>query len=340
MRPGGLTASPAMITGYVGSRVEPQVYQKSLLSKKDVSRQVIGISYDPRVARFNPTTGQIMLTGVGTTTVRFQLGDLKTEVAVAANPSANPDKIVIEPKTVELAVGSTARLKLIGEYKDGSRVDLTGAAEWTAQNDGKLFTQAVWSKDWPPDLRPLRPDTGPIRKVPTSTRPPPRMLLTSHSKRSKWASIRTPWALAWVDAFARTPWPPMVRNTPSWSRPVEDRGQSALSRLGRGAEPSRPTRGRRQAGRHVRPEPPGRRRRVQSGRPRPFGAEVRPENLDMVVGEIADIDYISPERGPVRLSSAKPGVVDITASNRIIARTAGDTQIDVSREAGRSAPST
>ena len=36
------------------------------------------------------------------------------------------------PGTVDLAVGTTARLKVFGEYKDGTRVDLTEAAEWVA----------------------------------------------------------------------------------------------------------------------------------------------------------------------------------------------------------------
>ena len=139
MRPAALVASPAKFAGPVGTRIDCQVMEKGLFKKKNVTHDAVGITFDPRVARFNQATGSILLTGAGQTKIEFQYGNRKTVVDVIATPSANPDKLVIMPGTVDLAVGTTARLKVFGEYKDGTRVDLTEAAAWVPQNDGKVF---------------------------------------------------------------------------------------------------------------------------------------------------------------------------------------------------------
>ncbi len=140
-RPAGLVATPAQFTGPVGTRIDCQIVEKGRFRSKDVTHDAIGITRDPRVARFNQATGSIRLTGVGQTKIEFQYDGRKVEVAVAATTSANPDKLVIAPGTVDVAVGTTARLKVIGEYKDGTRIDLTEAAEWLPQNDGKVFAR-------------------------------------------------------------------------------------------------------------------------------------------------------------------------------------------------------
>ncbi len=63
----------------------------------------------------------------------------------------------------------------------------------------------------------------------------------------------------------------------------------------------------------------------------PSRRPVHPENLDLAVGEIADIAYISPDRSPVHLSCSKAGIVEITADNRLIGRAVGDTQVTVNQ---------
>ena len=123
----------------VGSRIEFQVCKTGLLRKRNVTHEAIGISYDPRIARFNQTTCSVTLTRPGTTNVCFYDGKMRTEVPLVAEPGLNPDKLAMEPQKVDLAVGSTARLKVFGEYKDGRRVDLTDAVEWHPQNDGTVF---------------------------------------------------------------------------------------------------------------------------------------------------------------------------------------------------------
>ena len=63
--------------------------------------------------------------------------------------------------------------------------------------------------------------------------------------------------------------------------------------------------------------------------PRPFVSRSIRKSLDLAVGEIADIAYISPDRSPVHLNCSKAGIVEITADNRLIGRAVGDTQVTV-----------
>ncbi len=130
---------PNTLAGPVGSRFEVKVLKKGLFSKEDVTGHAVGVVLDPAVARFDQMTGMTRLVGPGGTKIRFQMGDLKTDVNLEAAAAANPEKITIEPRNVELAPGSTARLKLIGHYKDGTTADLTAAAEWKPQNDKIVF---------------------------------------------------------------------------------------------------------------------------------------------------------------------------------------------------------
>ena len=58
---------------------------------------------------------------------------------------------------------------------------------------------------------------------------------------------------------------------------------------------------------------------------------VHPESLDLAMGEIADIAYISPDRSPVHLICSKAGIVDITPDNRLIGRAVGDTEVSVNQ---------
>ncbi len=96
VRPAALVATPAQFTGPVGTRIDCQVREKGLFKNHEVTHEAVGITFDPRVARFNQATGSIRLTGVGDTMIEFQYGDRKAVVKVTATPSANPDKLVID----------------------------------------------------------------------------------------------------------------------------------------------------------------------------------------------------------------------------------------------------
>ena len=82
---------------------------KSLFRSTDVTGQAIGVSYDPRIARYRQATSSATLAVPGTTEIHFQYGDLKDGGRRVGRPGANPEKIAIEPRSVELARGQHRR---------------------------------------------------------------------------------------------------------------------------------------------------------------------------------------------------------------------------------------
>jgi len=61
---------------------------------------------------------------------------------------------------------------------------------------------------------------------------------------------------------------------------------------------------------------------------------VTPEQLQLIVGEIADLDVRTPSDAPIEMTSSNPSVVELTGENRLIGRREGTAQVDV-RQAGR-----
>ena len=57
----------------------------------------------------------------------------------SSGPAEDPTALAFEPEKLDLAIGSTAQLKLIGKYKDNSTADLTGRAEWSSLTEGTTF---------------------------------------------------------------------------------------------------------------------------------------------------------------------------------------------------------
>ena len=331
MRPAALVAFPAQLTGPVGTRFECQVMEKSLFKKKNVTRDAVGITYDPRVAGFNQATGSIRLTNVGDTMIEFQYGSRKAVVKVSVTPPVNPDKLVIMPGTVDLAVGTTARLKVFGEYADGTRVDLTEASEWIPQNDGKVFAHGSLVEGLTAGSSTIAaryrgaPDgkyveaaatvnvaKGDFQSIDVGVDPSTVGVglygkvhidaVTSDGKRYNLLESSQLQAEV-VPSYVAT----LERETLQGQRAGP--GKLAVT-FGSGLTGSG---------------------EFAVALPRAFASAVHPESLDMAIGEIADIVYVSPDRGPVHLSSSKPGIVDITADNRVIGRSVGDTEVTISQ---------
>ena len=195
-RPQRLVAVPNTLTGPVGSRVDMKVMKAGLFSKEDVTGHAVGVVLDPAVARFDQMTGMVRLVGPGGTVIRFQMGDLKTDVNLEAAAAANPEKITIEPHNVELGVGTTARLKLVGHYKDGTKADLTAAAEWKPQNDKIVFAMGGFLEGLAPGAATVSaryratPEAPTWRPRPTSTWP--RSIQVAGDRRRAAAGGRRP----------------------------------------------------------------------------------------------------------------------------------------------------
>ena len=331
-RPAALVATPAQFAGPVGTRIDCRVMEMSLFKKRDVTHDAVGITFDPRVARFNQATGSIRLTGVGQTKIEFHYGDRKAEVVVSATASTNPDKLVIVPSTVDLAVGTTARLKVFGEYQDGTpRVDLTEATEWVPQNDGKVFAQGSLVEGLAPGSSTIAaryrgaPDSkyveaaatvnvakGDFQLIDVGVDPSTVGVglsgkvhidaITSDGKHYNLlesSQLKTEVSPSYVATLRRE----TLQGQRAGNGKLSATFGSGLSGSGQ----------------------------FSVALPRTFGAAVHPESLDLAVGEIADIAYISPDRSPVYLSCSKAGIVKITADNRLVGRAVGDTQVTVTQ---------
>lgn len=335
-RPAALVATPAQFTGPVGTRIDCQVKEMGLFKKKDVTHDAVGVTYDPRVARFNQASGSIRLTGVGQTKIEFQYGDRKTEVSITATASANPDKLVIMPGTVDLAVGSTARLQVFGEYQDGTRVDLTEASEWVPQNDGKVFARGSLVEGLAPGSSTIgaryrgSPDAKYVEAAATVNVAKGDFQSIDVGVDPSTVGVGLSGKVH-VDAVTSDHKRYNLLESSQLKTEVSPSYVAALQ--GETLKGQRAGSGKLAVtfGNGLTGHPLAGTAEFSVAWPRAFASAVHPESLDLAVGEIADIAYVSPDRSPVYLSCSKAGIVDITTDNRLIGRAVGDTQLSVNQ---------
>ncbi|MCG8586158.1 MAG: hypothetical protein MI757_15735, partial [Pirellulales bacterium] len=112
-----------------GSRVQFVVHRKTLFSDEDVSGQVTVLSNNTRVLAFLPGTLEASAKSRGQSLVHFVLGGIATDASVTVEPRGNPTELFFEPADVEVGVGATHRVKVMGRYDDGD-FDLTDVARF------------------------------------------------------------------------------------------------------------------------------------------------------------------------------------------------------------------
>jgi hypothetical protein len=135
-----LVVNPEVWTGPVGSEIQFSAYRRTADGvKEDVSRDVVVEILDPRIADARQYELAAFARAPGKTVMRFNLGQLRTQSTLNVEQPAVPSEIVIEPSTLELSVGGTARLKLIGKYGNEKTADLTEAAQWSVASGDPLF---------------------------------------------------------------------------------------------------------------------------------------------------------------------------------------------------------
>lgn len=332
LHPPRLAANPASWTGPVGGRVEFEIVRAGLLPflEEDVTGQVVGVVLDPAVARFDQPATAATLVGPGITLLRLHHGDLKTDVTLVAAAPKDPENVIIDPGEVKLAVGTTARVRLFGEYPDGTRVELTEAAEWTAQNDGIVFFydglleglaegettvgaryRATSEGDYLEATAKVNVVDAKLSSLEVAIKPAPvgagrasRLRVDAVSDRGERYSVLESSRLA-----------------------MEVAPRSLASVEGRRLRGLRPGKGTLavsfddslNAGKDFAVE-------VTPGLD---GLTVTPRQLRMVLGEIADLNVLSPNTAPIRVASRDAAVVEVTDENRLIARGPGKATVEV-----------
>lgn len=334
--PNRLIATPGETKGPVGSRVQFTVTKAGLFFREDVTSQAVGVVSDPRVARFDQLAVAATFVGPGKAVVTFHVGDLESNATLISGFARNPKSIRVEPENVELGIGTTARLRLIGTYDDGEEADLTAAAEWLAQNDGIVFSYEGL-------LEGLSEGTTSVaaryRSGPDSDFLDASTTVTVKNipfKGLELAIEPLPVALGGASNL----------QIDAVSEPGKKYSVLESSRLATEVSPGYRAEvdGRHLVGRNL-----GKAKlAVTFNGEHSAGTEfdvvaaagldrlvVLPKELDMVVGEITDLSVASPSAAPIEFRSSDPATLEITAENRLIARSEGQATVEVSQGAQR-----
>ena len=136
-----LIARPAEWTGPERGRIEFQVIRPGLFGfgDQDVTHGAVAISEDARIVRIDPTGTSGVAQSQGQTILHFHYAGRTSQTTVTVTEPGPPERISIEPQLVELGVGTTERLRLIGHYPGDVTTDLTEVAQWPPLDDGVVL---------------------------------------------------------------------------------------------------------------------------------------------------------------------------------------------------------
>jgi hypothetical protein len=137
-----LVVQPGNWRGPSGSRAEFKVYDTWwFIFRSDVTANVLPQSNDTRVIEFDKYGCAATAGAVGFSTLTFRYEDRVTSFVAEVTQANPPDSLAIElnPDKSVLGIGSTAKVTVWGEYKDGSpRVDFTHAVSFENSDEQVL----------------------------------------------------------------------------------------------------------------------------------------------------------------------------------------------------------
>ena len=134
------TGPPGTWKGPPGSRVTFKVKdQRYYFFTSDVTAQVLATSEDPNVIAFEGRGTKARAKSMGTAMVSFRLQDRVVTAQVGVTTPQPPDSIYIEPKELNLGVGSVGQVHVFGKYKDQSDMDITDNVEWEIADEKVVF---------------------------------------------------------------------------------------------------------------------------------------------------------------------------------------------------------
>ena len=355
-----LVVRPAEWTGPEGSRFEFHVIRPGLFGfgEKDVTPYAVALSEDPRVLRPDPATLTGLAGSRGKTTVHFHYQGRLASTSVTVTELGPPEQITIEPQLVELGVGTTQRLRLVGHYPGGVTTDLTGAAEWIPLDDAVVYAAEGLVEG-------VAPGTGTVAARLPYRQPAEAPAEEAPDPSLKQAADGSWYRIEFLEASANV----SVSEVEFASIDAAViPGDVALGSVGRLRIDGVASDGRRynllESSRlDLTVEPPyvatpqGTTLQAdQLGRAQlraKFGSDsgagdfevvsnlaidslvVVPESYSITVGEIADLSVASPQRGRIDLASSDPAVLQVTAAGRLIGRSEGNAEVNV-RQGGQS----
>jgi hypothetical protein len=139
-----LIITPGNIAARAGTTQHFTVERSRLIwslffGNEDVTNEIVAFSYTPSVVEVENQGASARLISKGQALVRFHLvrDDLSDEVVINVSPPENPLKLYLDPdELISLAVDSTYAPKIMGEWADGEKAELSDSIVWEKNRDG------------------------------------------------------------------------------------------------------------------------------------------------------------------------------------------------------------
>ncbi len=320
-------------------------------NKKDVTDQTSVTVEDLKIAKYHPHIRKIVIAArsTGKTGLEFYYNDGKQKFTQKSNlvveAPHNPKRVTIQPANVKLGIGTTAQLKMMGEYEDGRQEDLTTAADWNWEDpgqNGKVFAYkgAIQGVNMGKTRLKARYRATPkskyviaeaevvvedivfkalhmaLGKPTVAVGEDPGITVEVESETGDKLSVLGS-ALLKLEVLPKKL--ADVQKQPPYLYPLEP-GQGTLRATFRGISKEIPF--------EVGNDP---RRRPDGGEGDKQDWQVHPQNLKLAVGEIADIDVPRGGTEETRMASSARDVVEVTPKNRLVGKKPGKAQITVSQ---------
>ena len=325
-----LGVTPAETTVAVGTQVEFVIKQTDTEgAEEDVTNQVIAIAEDPKIATFGLHGAVATAKALGESNLSFHFGDQSVKAKLMVKP-IEPSKVIITPDSVVLGIGTTTRLKMMGEYEGGNTVDLTNAAEWISDVDNPCFVYRGL-------LEGLDEGKCQVRA---------RYRATSESEYDE-ATVDVEVVDLKPESLTIAVDPPSVpigQAAKLTALAITADGKrypvSESSKLRISIEPEEIVT---LEGQHVHAQKVGdvkvsadfrgltANTTVQVVESNAVPPPVTAKSLNLYVGEVADIPGVGSRPSPIQLTSTSPGIARISQSNRVVGVSVGECSVEIVR---------
>ncbi len=328
-----LAVIPPVWSAPSGSRLEYRVVRLSGSGEEqDVTSDVVPYSDDPKVVRFEKGTTIIHARSRGKTAVHFYLGEQQVHATVDIQPPRNPASVQLDPATITLGVGTTEKLTLRGDFGDGKLVDLTEMARWEPVDGssvsctaGRLEGIAVGDSTIVARYRATPDDpfvSAEAKIVVVDEEYSSLKIVVDPSEFSEGNTGKLLITVANQDGEQRS-----VLDSSLLSVEVDDRSVATVDG--------------------------GRLRAVQAGKgnvtaslgeltascdftvttDRSGRFAVLPKDLQLFVGELAELDVISASAEAIHVASSSPEIVSVETGTTVIGRSPGKATLTITQEA-------
>lgn len=331
-------AVPETWEGPAGGTVEFAVKRRKMqgdkvVDEEDLSQGAIAIVEHPKIVQFESGSLRALARAPGQAVIHFYLGNEQARATLNVQPPVNPTKIVLEPATVKLGIGATNQLHLFGEYPNGNRVDLSKSARWLPPEGKSVFSHEGWVEGLAAGKTEVKakyrassgePFLEAVAAVEVEDVAYKSLKLKLDSTAVAPGDTVTP-TVALVDgsgqehSATKSSLLNLVVDTPDVAN-FNEEGQLVALQPGQATVTA--------SWKDLK----GTAKFEVKSSDTPARFEVKPNELALIVGEVAELDVTAPAGDPVEMASADPSVVEIV-DGRLVGRAPGSTVVTVSQEA-------